>query len=467
MERYREGLRRLVDHRLFGGGVFVLILVSVGLLAWELALPEGSATHRVLVEVQGGITVVFVLELLLRWLANGSTRCFLRDYWIDILAVLPLLRVFRLWRAFRLLRLLRLLRLPNLMDRHLRVLGFLFRRRGAEYLLYLFLVGFAVVAGTLALATFEPRAPGLGGLEWSFWSALFSLFSGEYVTEHPGTLGGKLAVLMIMFSGLGFFAVLTGTISAIMIEKLKEGAVLRRMSLDELSGHILVCGWNSGVETMLKEIQETPRFRDKDVVVICSREELPELSFLADPSRVRHLREDFTRAEVLVRAMVSTAEVAVLVSDLSEGRTRQDADARTVLAALTIEKLNPRVYTCAELSNAMNEPHLRMGKVDQVIITRELAGRMLAQAAMHSGAIVVLKDLLRSSTGCHLVNLAVEGDLVGLDFADCLGIVRKKHGLVPLAAQRAGGEVGINPDGWRLEKGDTLICVSGAGRVGA
>jgi len=92
---------------------------------------------------------------------------------------------------------------------------------------------------------------------------------------------------------------------------------------------------------------------------------------------------------------------------------------------------------------------------------------MLAQAAMHSGAIVVLKDLLRSSTGCHLVNLAVEGDLVGLDFADCLGIVRKKHGLVPLAAQRAGGEVGINPDGWRLEKGDTLICVSGAGRVGA
>jgi voltage-gated potassium channel len=292
---------------------------------------------------------------------------------------------------------------------------------------------------------------------------LFSLFAGEYVTQHPATLGGKLAVLMIMFSGLGFFAVLTGTVSAIMIEKLKEGAVLRRMSLDDLEGHILVCGWNSGVETLLKEIQDTPRFRDKDVVVICSREELPELTSLADPRGIRHLRDDFTRAEVLSKARVSTAEVAVLVSDLSEGRTRQDADARTVLAALTIEKLNPHVYTCAELSNAMNEAHLRMGKVDQVIITRELAGRMLAQAAMHSGAMVVLKDLLRSSAGSHLVNLAVEGDLVGLEFADCLATVRKKHGLVPLAVERPGHDVRINPDGLRLQQGDSLICVSGAG----
>lgn len=461
-----------MNHRLFGGLVFALILVSVTLLAWELSLPEASPTHRLLGDVQAGITLFFLVELTLRWIAAPASGAFFREYWIDILAVLPLLRVFRLGRAFRLMRLLRLLRLPNLMDQHLRVLGFLFQRRSAEYLLYFFLVGFAVVAGTLALATFEYRSGEGTSLERPFWSALFSLFAGEYITELPRTLGGKVAALMIMFSGLGFFAVITGTISAIMIEKLKEGTVLKGKRLSDLEDHLVVCGWNSGVETMLKEFQNTRDFREKDVVVICNREELPGRETLRRSDLVHHLRDDFTRSEVLKKANVDKARAAVIVSDLGDGRTRQDADARTVLAALTIEKINPRVRTCAELSNAMNEDHLRMGKVDQVILTRDLAGHMLAQAAMHTGAVSVIKDLLHSSVGSRLESLPVEGDLVGLRFEEALGRVLGERGLLPVAVERPpepGGqpqpgtnpEMRLNPRGLELRAGDTLVCVSG------
>lgn len=477
LESLRLKTRRLVDHRLFGGLVFVLILVSVTLLAWELSSPEGSPIHRLLGELQAAITLFFVVELTLRWIAAPSSAGFFRNYWIDILAVLPLLRVFRLGRAFRLVRLLRLLRLPNLMDQHLRVLRFLFRRRAAEYLLYLFLISFAVVAGTLALATFEHRPGDAASLTQAFWSALFTLFAGEYITELPASLGGKVAALMIMFSGLGFFAVITGTVSAIMIEKLKEGTVLKPKELSELEDHVLICGWNSGVETMLKEFQNSRDFREKDIVVICSRKELPEIQNLGRPDLIHHLHDDFTRSEVLKQANVHKALAAVIVSDQSDGRSRQDADARTVLAALTIEKLNPKVHTCAELSNAMNEDHLRMGKVDQVILTRDLAGHMLAQAAMHTGAVSVIKDLLRSSVGSRLESLPVEGDLVGRRFEEAIGVVLGERGWLPVALERPETrpadlpktvpemeprlKMRLNPRGVTLQDGDKLICVSG------
>lgn len=455
----KDRVRRLVQDRAFGATIFALILLSVGLLAWELSLPEGDPTQVRLSEAQAVITWIFVAELTLRWVAARSTGRFLREYWIDILAVLPLLRVFRLGRAFSLLRLLRLLRLPSLMDRHLRVLGFLLRGRGVEYLLYLFLIAFATVAGTLALAAFER-----GSLPQAFWTSVFALFSGEYGSEQPRTMEGKLAALFLMFAGLGFFAVVTGTVSAVMVEKLREGAVLSRMSLDELEGHVIVCGWNSGVETLLVELQRSAAFGRQEIVVIAEREGLPEMRGLPDVSRIRHVREDFTRAEVLSRANVQRAAVAVIVSDTAQGRSRQDADARTVLAALTIEKLNPKVYTCAELSNAVNEPHLRMGKVDQVIITRELAGFMLAQAAMHSGAVVLLKDLIQSTVGSSLVSRPVDADLVGTLFEDAVGPVRKRHGLAAVAVVQPDGKLLVNPDRYVLAEGDSLMCLSSGPR---
>lgn len=455
-DRLQAWCREVVRRSAFDASVFALILVSVTLVGVELSLPQEAPTARWASLAQEVITGIFVVELSLRYLAVMRFRRFLREYWLDILAVLPVLRVFRLVRAFLLLRLLRLLSLPQLMSRHMALLGHLFRRRYAEYLLYTVLLAFVVLFGTVGLAVFEgPRED----LARHFWAALFSLFAGEYITDFPRTLEGKLVALFVLFSGLGFFAVVIGTVSAVMIEKLKEGAVARHMSLEDLEDHIVVCGWNSGVETMLREIQSHKEFADTEVVVIAEREEIPQLEQLPRPGRVRLIQQDFTRAEVLERANVRKAAAAIIVSDVSHGRTRQDADARTVLAALTIEKLNPRVHTCAELSNAANEHHLRMGHVNEIIITREIAGNLLAQAAMSSAAVAVLKDLITPTRGGYLLSVEVDRALAGMPFEEALTPFRKRYGHIPVAVQTSHGEIRVNPDGHRLMEGEHLICV--------
>ena len=63
----------------------------------------------------------------------------------------------------------------------------------------------------------------------------------------------------------------------------------------------------------------------------------------ADPtlkSYVQFLNEDFTKVEALEKAGVHRASKCIILSDTGRGRKDRDADARTILAALTIEKLN-------------------------------------------------------------------------------------------------------------------------------
>lgn len=441
----------------FDLAVLVLIVVSVVLLCLEVAHPVGDPTHDALAFFSNIITAVFVLELGVRFLASRRKRRFLREYWIDILAVLPL---FRALRFLRLLRLLRLFRAVNLLTRQTRLLEWLFRKRVTEYLFIVLLLLFATLFGTLGLAHFHVAGgAGWALLEHSFWETLFTLVAGEPIADFPGTLGGRVVILLVQLSGLTFFALLTGTVSAVMIEKVREGTVFQQILLEDLEEHVLICGFNAGVETVVSELQNHPDFREREIVVITEREELPPLD-VPFPSRVRSVKEDFTRVEVLKRCNVERCAVALIVSEITHNRSRQDADARTVLAALTIEKLSPGVHTCAELSNAQSEPHLRMGGVNEVIVTRNIAGHLLAQAAMYTANVHLLQELLKPTSGNTLQPTTVPSELVGSSFSEALATLHSEHGIILMAIEKASGEVLLNPRDYILAAGDRLICVA-------
>lgn len=450
---------RLVARPGFDFAVLLLIVVSVVLLCLEVAIPPHDPWHERLLLLSNLITAVFVVELVIRYAASRRRRRFFREYWIDILAVLPL---FRALRFLRLLRLLRLFRAVNVLAKQTRLLEWLFRKKVTEYLFTVLLLIFATLFGTLGLAHFHV-AGGAGWLllERSFWETLFTLVAGEPVTDFPATFGGRVVILLVQLCGLTFFALLTGTVSAVMIEKMREGSVFQQIQLEDLEGHILICGYNRGVETVITEFQHHPDFCEREIVVITERNELPAMN-LRYPSRVRSIKEDFTRADVLVRCKIETCSVAIIVSEISHNRSRQDADARTVLAALTIEKLSPGVHTCAELSNSQSESHLRMGGVNEVIVTRSIAGHLLAQAAMYSPNIHLLQQLLRPTSGATMLPIRVPDNLVGLSFPDALVRHHQSTGAIAMGVEREDGSLLVNPRAYVLQSGDKLIAVASA-----
>ncbi len=465
LPRLRNLSRRVLGMRYVDPCVFGLVLASVVLLFVELSYPQGSLGRARLELVNEAINVVFVFELVLRYLASIHWRAFLREHWLDILAVMPLLRVFRLGRAFRLVRLLRVLALGVMLNRRMRLVGAVVKHGGVEFVI---LGGFLVLAigfGTVGIATFEKNVTLASGqpvpmdIQTAFWAAIYSMFSAQYHMGIPDTVGGRIVVILLIFFGIGITAMVTGTMAAVMMEKMREGARMKGSSFEEMEGHVVLCGWNSHAPRIL-EVLHDQRGEKLHVVVVAELEELPDLGHRkVDPLRVHLLAEDFAKPESLRRANVAKARSAIVLSDLSKGRTPADADARTVLAALTIEKIAPKIRTCAELFEPAHQSHLRMAGVEDVVIAGEYSGSMLAYSALERGVLDVIHTLLRGEESTRLQRVPVDPALVGKTFEEALPHIKKTRDAILLAVDRAGGTLHLNPTGLTLAEGDVLILV--------
>lgn len=101
-------------HPVTNAAVMAAVMISVILFLIELQLPEYSELRRKIELIGDGFIVFFIVELSLRWYAAPSTKRFWREYWLDVLAVIPVFRAIRVLRILRFLRALRLLRIYRL-----------------------------------------------------------------------------------------------------------------------------------------------------------------------------------------------------------------------------------------------------------------------------------------------------------------------------------------------------------------
>jgi len=436
-----------------------LILLSVLLTLIELAIDPTSDYLPLLVHLNDAITWLFVVELTLRFIGFPKKRRFFRAYWIDILAVLPVLRMFRIFRAFRFLRLLRLLRLVGLFRRYATAFPYIFRRGALEYVIILGLIFLTILFGSSALLTFETSAGGrFNTFGDAFWFSIYSLFAGEPIPGPPQSVGGRIVAVVIMFMGLTTFAMLTGTVSAFMVERLRtEGQVVE---WDEFQNHTIICGWNRRAEIIVREYQAAKKSMDQPLIVICESDGEPLFQDESIRSRVRFIFDDFTKVNVLEKAGVYRAQTCIILSDLGSNRTAQDADARTILAALTVERLNPDIYTCAELNNREYGAHLEMGHVNDYVVSGEHSGFLLAQAALNRGLTEIVTELLTYERGNQFYRLEISAEWEGKTFFDLFVYMKQTHDAILVAVQDQQGSLRVNPGDYTFQAHDNIIVIA-------
>lgn len=476
--RQRQLARWFADERVdLFVGLLVLMSVVLTLVEFSLSHTEPDRYQHViamLTVVNDLLTAVFAFELCLRFWAATSTRKFLREYWIEIVAILPLFRVFRTARALRLLRLVRLLRMFGVVSRLASHFPYIVRRGALEYLVVGELLVVTVVFGAGALMFFEGRSPAgaavvndlaVSGtdasvpsneftLSKSFWFSLYSLFAGEPIPAPPSTLGGRIVTVFVMFMGMTIFAMFTGTISAFMVERLRtEGRIVH---WDQLENHVILCGWNRKAQIIVKEYRNSAGQHDTPIVVIADFDgPLPQV----DVRRVHFLNDDFTKVPVLEKAGIRRATTCIVLSDTTH-RSEQDADARTILAALTVEKLNPSVYTCAELLEQSYASHLEMGHVNDYVVSGEHSAFMLAQAAVNRGLMEVFGELLTRGKGNAFHHIPVPSGWIGQEFIEMLPAAKTELDAILIGVQSAGGKIEINPAKHQFEIGDEVVIIA-------
>lgn len=460
--RLRRELDRFIHHPITEGAILVLIVISVVAVFFELALDRAAMGQHVAAWIGNAITWVFVGELSIRfWVAVKKRRFFTR-YWVDILACLPLLGPLRFLRV---LRLLRIFRAGALFNRRLSVFQGAFFSTVSEMTMLGTATLTLVLVSAIVLYVFESAA--FPGLDKAMWFAIYSMIGGEPIGGSPTTMSavGRVVTLLLMFGGLTLFGIFIGTVSASMVTRFSSLEVTE-MDLDELRGHRVVCGWNHAGPLVLQELFSVGSTTGNDPVVLVTEAPVPASDLPAGvrADRLYSLVGDYTRVETLERAGIRTARAAVLLADTQVQRSDQDRDARTVLAALTVEKLAPEIFTVAELTNRENEGLLRMNGVEEIVVADEYGAVILGSASRNRGIVRVLDEILTSRYGNTLNKVRPPAAWVGERVGDLVSELKSRHEAVLIAIEHADeGEghpkIEVNPPSERALREDDLLLL--------
>lgn len=434
--RFKAHIDRSLQTPLVEIGLVGLILISVVLVVLEVVLEAQGLNNRWVQQSQTFLTSIFVVELLLRYWVARKKRRFWRQYWLDILAVMPFVHAFRL---LRLLRMLRLLRAGILLNRSLNRTSSAIATSLGIHIGVFMVIGLIVLTGGLTIYLFEaPTNPRISSLTDALWWSILSLVAGEPIGAEPRTHIGRGATLLVMMGGLTTFAIFTGVVSAVMMQKLTLWMDFKALEIDELRGHVVICGWNRSGHLIIEELLLEPRMRHCPIVVVAELIEAPEQALAnLNRSQLYFYTGDYTKIEVLKTVGITHASRAILLADSSRQRTDQDRDARTVLAALTIEKLNSAVYTCAQLLDRQNDVQLKIAGVDDVIVEAEVASHLIATSARNLGSVQVLAELLTVQTGNQIYQVSLPMIWQGKTFGEVSTLLKQQFDALVIAVEQS------------------------------
>ncbi len=418
-------------------GLIVLSVVLLIVEVWLEQAPEPSPLLPPIALAGYILTGIFILELMLRfWVARNKKR-FFRNYWIDILAVIPTLRAFR---VLRVLRLLRVFRMGVLLNRRLAAVSQTMAAGLSAQLGILLMIGTIVLSGALAIMLAEPQ--NFSDLGKALWWSFATMVSGEPASfsDQVPSLSGQIITAGVMLGGLTMFAVFTGVVSAVMVQQLKSGMEARELSLDELRDHIVICGWNRAGHVIIAELRSSPQHKARAIAVVAEDLATPEEDLeLVDRTNIYLHKGDYTRMSVLEEAGIAHADQAILMADKSLPRSDQDRDARTVLAALTIEKMNPKIHTTAQLLDRQNNVQLQSAGVENVVVDDEVCGHLIATSVRNKGVLGILSELLSVQVGNQLYKVPIPDSWSKSSYGEIFQRLKREQDVLLVGLERGHG----------------------------
>ncbi|MBN2254152.1 MAG: NAD-binding protein [Deltaproteobacteria bacterium] len=268
------------------------------------------------------------------------------------------------------------------------------------------------------------------------WWAVVTICTVGYGDKYPISNGGKIVALGLMISGIGLLSLVTATIASVFVaQKIKEGKGLETV---KQRNHIVICGWNRHTEDVISWLKS---FGETETPTIVLVNELPvdEIDILKTKYEnydIMFIRGNHANEIVLQRANIQKARFVVLMADSSGTNTGNRTDERTILAALTIKSMAPKIRIVAELLDKDNQQYLKRANVDEIIIMEDYMGSLLASAVTHPGLPRVFSTILSKDDRNKLQRTAIPGQFVGKTFAELSDFFRGKKNAILIGLLR-------------------------------
>ena len=188
--------------------IAVTAIIVLSLLSWRMFLDPKSETVHLIDMIDFGICFVFFIDFL-RQIINAPNKLRYLVTWgpIDLAASIPAVHVFRWARVMRIIVVIRAIK-----SLHAIVHAFRSNRRSA-IVIASFLIAEAVVIGScFAVLHFESQDPtaNLTDAADVLWWSIVTMSTVGYGDFYPVTVGGRFVAVLLMFCGIGLFAMLAG-----------------------------------------------------------------------------------------------------------------------------------------------------------------------------------------------------------------------------------------------------------------
>ena len=292
--------------------------------------------------------------------------------------------------------------------------------------------------------------------EWSYadglWWTIVTLTTVGYGDISPTTALGRGIAILNMIVGVGLLAILSATLAGLLVNvRLREE---RGMGEFTFTNHIIICEWNSRAAAIIKELRMDPKTELKPIVLIANLEQNP------CRSEEVYLIQGHVRDETLLRAHVQAAETVLILGDDQLDDIARDA--KVILSTLTVESLNPEVYTVVELVDETHVVTCRRAQANEIIVGSEITSRLMSQAALNPGISQVVSHLLTAETDNQLYKIPVPKTKVGAEYLEVLLYMKQRYNSTVIGIQSGiDGQVTSNPaNETKILEGDSLIVIA-------
>ena len=208
-----------------------------------------------------------------------------------------------------------------------------------------------------------------------------------------------------------------------------EAHVESAEELQDVKGHILICGWSHVVPRVLDGLSNVEGIEKKPIVLVNQADpsEVAALKVRCPTLDLRHVYGPFQLDPTLRRANCPQASSAIVVADEAAGA---DADNHTIICALAIESMNPEIHTCAELRDRDNEPNLKRAGVNDIVITGENTGFFLSSGALEPGIPKAARKLVTFRSGSDVRRTPIPSEFVDRTVAELQEHVRRSGAML-------------------------------------
>ncbi|MBC87389.1 MAG: hypothetical protein CL677_09455 [Bdellovibrionaceae bacterium] len=304
------------------------------------------------------------------------------------------------------------------------------------FLSVLIFISAACVFCSSMVYLFERNMPGsnIEGFWDALWWGVVTLLTVGYGDRYPVTLEGRMFAMLLMFCGVTAVGILTARISSFFLARELDD---RRGIVDQqlISNHLIICGWKDNMEEFLLQIIEAnPKLTSADIVLVnnCPQEIIDTIHENPILHEVKVVKGEFFQKPILERAVPERASKILIVADASPGSsgkppTATEADARTVMCAMTLKEMAKSVTVVAEIIDQDMDQYLKLANVNEIVYSRVYSRMLMATSAQGTGIPNIIHHLLNPEGHQSLTTMDIPQSFIGQAYGDFLDYLNKER----------------------------------------